>query len=443
MAVPHPDANVAGQESDVLLRLSREIIEYTRDLLLVCDGNDGIITEVNRRFEDITGWKREDWVGKPFAGLIYDEDLPRAFDLYVKGLKSQPVTGDLRLRTPTGEPRTLAFQNRPHMEKNKVVGVVMMGRDITDRRRLEIQLSRQTQQLEAILEHAPAGIMLFESAPDGAPHERARLTVVNRKAIELVGWFINPAMELGQLPESLHVTRDGGAAYPIEELPVTRVFVSGRVAIAGDLHIERPDDTGVQLRMSAAPILNEKKEVTAVLALFTEASEARDLDVQRQSLQAQLQGFFTAMPVGVVLFDRTGKLTFMNHGAEALLGAEGDSKLDSHEFARFFQIVREEPSSARPAGGARADDGAHREYPAAELPHLKVLETRDRVEADDLIVEAKDAARTRRYLKATALPQFDTKQNMIGVILMLQDSTDIRRFDAWQRQYHAVVEMAQ
>lgn len=65
-----------------------QVLQETSIPAVVAD-HQGLITEVNRRFEDVFGWRRDDIVGKPLATLI----PKRLHDAHHMGLSRFLVTG--------------------------------------------------------------------------------------------------------------------------------------------------------------------------------------------------------------------------------------------------------------------------------------------------------------------------------------------------------------
>src|SRR5438132_1353415 len=55
----------------------RTLVEGVRDIIFALSP-EGTIASLNPAFETITGWRREEWVGRPFERLVHPEDLPLA-----------------------------------------------------------------------------------------------------------------------------------------------------------------------------------------------------------------------------------------------------------------------------------------------------------------------------------------------------------------------------
>jgi PAS domain S-box-containing protein len=127
----------------------RTLVEGVRDVIFALSP-EGSITSLNPAFETITGWRREEWVGQPFEKLVHAEDLPFALELL-----GRVVRGDLRavsqfrVATAKDEYRMGEFSATPQLLEGRLIGILGIGRDVTERVQLEQQL-RQAQKMEAV-----------------------------------------------------------------------------------------------------------------------------------------------------------------------------------------------------------------------------------------------------------------------------------------------------
>ena len=127
----------------------RELVEDVREAIFTI-GWDGALTSVNRAGERILGWSREEWVGRPYLLLVHDEDRGLATEVFQRVMRGEkPESFELRLISSTGAPIALEFTVTPRTAGGGVVGVLGVGRDISERKRLEEQL-RQSQKMDAI-----------------------------------------------------------------------------------------------------------------------------------------------------------------------------------------------------------------------------------------------------------------------------------------------------
>ena len=127
----------------------RTLIEQARDAVFTLKP-DTTIASLNRAFEIITGFKCEEWVGRPFSPLIHPDDLPRAIEIFRRVMQNEkPPQFELRIRTRAGSVVTLEFTMTPYRQGKAVTSMMGIGRDVTERKQLEQQF-RQAQKMESI-----------------------------------------------------------------------------------------------------------------------------------------------------------------------------------------------------------------------------------------------------------------------------------------------------
>ena len=127
----------------------RTLVDGVRDVIFALSG-EGILTALNPVFEELTGWRREEWLGKPFAGLLHPDDVAIAMERFRVVLREAPrPTSQLRIRTRAGEYRLGEFHTSVQRREGQIIGIFGIVRDITDRVRLEEQL-RHAQKMEAV-----------------------------------------------------------------------------------------------------------------------------------------------------------------------------------------------------------------------------------------------------------------------------------------------------
>src|SRR5947208_2078935 len=95
-------------------------------------------------------WRHEAWVGQPFERLVHPEDLPLALELLGRVVRGElRPASQFRVRTAKGDYRVGEFSASPQLHEGRLVGILGIGRDVTERVQLEQQL-RQAQKMEAV-----------------------------------------------------------------------------------------------------------------------------------------------------------------------------------------------------------------------------------------------------------------------------------------------------
>ena len=97
----------------------RELVETARDAIFTIS-TDGNITSVNAAFESTTGWKREEWLGKPFTEVLHPNDVPGMRDRFGRSMKGEPQPlEEVRVKTKSDKYVLVESSTRSADEKRK------------------------------------------------------------------------------------------------------------------------------------------------------------------------------------------------------------------------------------------------------------------------------------------------------------------------------------
>ncbi|MGV3466515.1 MAG: PAS domain S-box protein [Heyndrickxia sp.] len=131
----------------------RSLIEYNPDLVYMVN-LDGIITQLNPAFEIISGYRREEFVGKPIFNLFIEDSREKfieQFKIIVNG--GNPTVSEVNITSKDGKKLTLNCTTVPMKINDQLVGVIGYGRDITKMKETEEHL-RKTEKLSVVGELA-------------------------------------------------------------------------------------------------------------------------------------------------------------------------------------------------------------------------------------------------------------------------------------------------
>jgi two-component system cell cycle sensor histidine kinase/response regulator CckA len=123
----------------------RELFENANDMVFTLD-LDGNFTAINRSGERITGYERDELLGRNFAQLVAPEDAESTYGLAGDG---DARTFECSIIARDGRRVPIEVASRLIREHGEAVGVQAIARDVSERRELEEKL-RQAQKLEAI-----------------------------------------------------------------------------------------------------------------------------------------------------------------------------------------------------------------------------------------------------------------------------------------------------
>jgi PAS domain S-box-containing protein len=132
------------KKSDQRLRdqqfYTRSLIESNIDALMTTDPS-GIITDVNKQMEALTGSTRDELIGAPFKDCFTDPDRAEAGIKLVLSEKS--VTDyELTARARDGKQTVVSYNATTFYDRNRTLqGVFAAARDVTEQKRVELELN--------------------------------------------------------------------------------------------------------------------------------------------------------------------------------------------------------------------------------------------------------------------------------------------------------------
>lgn len=119
----------------------RRLIEHSSDLISIVE-TDGRITFVSPSHERILGYEPEDLVGERVHERVHPEDRNRietAFEQFVTDSNGD-TTVEFRHETAAGDWIWLETRGQDHLDDPVIDGIVLVSREITDRKRRETAL---------------------------------------------------------------------------------------------------------------------------------------------------------------------------------------------------------------------------------------------------------------------------------------------------------------
>ncbi|MEO8382327.1 MAG: PAS domain S-box protein [Acidobacteriota bacterium] len=118
----------------------RALVEDVTDILYTVDA-EGRFASLSRSFERSTGYRAEDWIGKPFADLFMPQSRPAAMDHFQQALAGN--TGIIReydLPDRAGAVVTVEVSSQPRYVDGVLAGTIGMARDVTEQRTIARKL---------------------------------------------------------------------------------------------------------------------------------------------------------------------------------------------------------------------------------------------------------------------------------------------------------------
>jgi PAS domain S-box-containing protein len=118
----------------------RELVEDVTEILFTVD-RDGCFVSLNRSFERSTGYRIEEWIGRPFADLFMPHSVSAAVDHFTQALAGhERIIHEYDLRAQSGAVVTVEVSWQPRYVQGVVTGTIGMARDVTEQRNIARKL---------------------------------------------------------------------------------------------------------------------------------------------------------------------------------------------------------------------------------------------------------------------------------------------------------------
>ena len=135
------------------------VLENANDFIYMVDLK-GNFTFLNQKIEEF-GYKKSELINKPFPTILTEKYKRRRFTKTIREGLQQNY--EIEIKCKNGEVRSAVLSISPLQEtNNKITGILGILRDITDRKKAEEKLFRESQKLDDIVKGIGAGLTIVD-----------------------------------------------------------------------------------------------------------------------------------------------------------------------------------------------------------------------------------------------------------------------------------------
>lgn len=252
--------------------------------------------------------------------------------------------------------------------------------------------------IEALMQHIPDGITIA-SAPD------VNLKMVSRFGLEMAG---RPEEELlhvsfGDIAEKWNLFHPDGRRPADEELPLSKAVQKGEIIKNEQWVLERPDGTRLTILCNAGPILDRNGKILGGFVTWRDITGSLRIEQEIQDERELLKKVLEALPVGVWITDKCGRIIQGNTEARKIWGGIRYVGIDQYGDYKGWRVDTGEPIKPQDWAAARAI-------------------TKGEVSLNEEI-EIECFAGTRKIMLNSAVPIRTDDHGIIGAIVVNQDIT--------------------
>jgi diguanylate cyclase (GGDEF)-like protein/PAS domain S-box-containing protein len=275
---------------------------------------DFVIFDINQRGATMIGMQREKMLGQKACELIPACRSAGFYERYVQVLESgQPLEEEFELLLDGEPPRWLHHQIVPLED-----GVAITSRDITARKKTELEIRDNRSFLQSLIDHLPLLIYVKSVRPDSF----GKMLVWNSAAEAITGF--GAAQVVG---------RRDNEAFPADFSLVgadedRRMLADPMVVDLADKPFHRPDGSLHYLHTISVPLFDEDGLPEYILCIAEDVTQRRAQEQALRANQAELAAVNDASPLGLVRSDHAGHCTYVNRTFETITGLAREQALN-------------------------------------------------------------------------------------------------------------------
>lgn len=375
----------------------RSVVEGARDIIFTISV-DSTLTSLNPAFESVTNWSRSQWVGEPFVALLHPDDAGFCQDVVQAILeRGAPLTCSMQLSMKQGGYLTGEFVGTPQIRQGRVVGVLGIIRDVTERRRIEDALRVSEERLRSIVQSTTDAIVLVNAL--------MKVAFWNKGAEETFGYAADDI--IGQ-----PLTRIIQDRYQEQlERHVQRVRLLNGPHLASktlELVGRRRDGSEFPLELSVTSWKGKSDLFFTII--MRDISERRSAEEQLDRLHHHNQVVLNSAGEGIYGVDREGRLTFVNPAAAKMFGWDAQALIGQSLYTLVDRI-----------------DLAGQEWSDHSCPIVDTIKGGELREHVDSTFRRKDGTSFPVEYVSTPIQE---RGEIVGAVVVFKDTTERKRAEA-------------
>lgn len=354
----------------------------------------GLVTSLNPVATALTGWTPDEAVGRTLDEVfrIVNEQSRQPVDNPVRTVLAKGhvvgLANHTTLLARDGTERPIDDSAAPITDAaGRVLGVVLIFRDVTERRRAE----RSARLLASIVESSDDAIIGKDLNGIITSWNQAAERIFGYTAAEAIGrpvTMLAPPDRVDEMPAILTRLKQGER---VEHFDTVRRAKDGRL---------------VPISLTVSPVKDEDGEIVGASKIARDISERKRAEEALHEQKERLHATLTGIGDAVIVTDAEARVTMMNPVAQALTGWKDDAT--GRPLEEVFHIINEQTRQP-------VDSPVNRVMCEGVIVGL----------GNHTILIRKDD--TKRPIDDSAAPIRDREGNVMGCILVFRDTSERRR----------------
>jgi len=297
------DVTARQRAEEDITRLAA-IVESARDAIYGV-GLDGQILSWNRGAQLTYGYSADEILGRNVSILLPRENK-KELELIAERLLIGQTMHDFATvrRAKNGKRVSVSLTISPILDsRRKIMGASVIAHDVTAQKAAEEALRRAT---ESSVYASPVPIVAVDA--------RGSITTWNAAAEDAFGW------------KEEEVVGNPSPIIPEDEQAATEALYqrvsSGETVQGVELRRKKRDGSLLTVNVSAAPLRNEKGEVTGIIKFLTDITKQKTTEGALRAAEEKYRGIFQNAIEGIYQATRDGRLLSLNPAFARMFGLD-------------------------------------------------------------------------------------------------------------------------
>ncbi|UCF28951.1 MAG: PAS domain S-box protein [Chloroflexota bacterium] len=309
------------EELESQIKLVDGLLNAAQETVEIWDAQTLKYIKWNKTFRELTGYSDDEIATmNPVADFFDDSDLARAEAAYARLLQEGRAIEILTQINKDGNRIPLEYTGAiTHDNEGNPMQVIVIGRDITERKRAEEQLRFQALLLDTVEQS------VIVTDLDG------QVVYWNPFAERLFGWSAEEA--LGR--NTAQLMRDVDDEQVLQKDHEMRASLDSIGSWSGEYIARRRDGTHVPLQSTITMVTGVAKQPTHIIGISEDISERKRAEKALQDSEKEYRNLVEKISDIIYAVDTNGMITYLNPAVEALIGLPPE-ELVGQPFAQFI-----------------------------------------------------------------------------------------------------------
>lgn len=384
-------------QSESRFRTQATLLDNVTDVIVTIDMNR-VVTSWNTVSEKLTGITALEAVGRPYRDVIQTSYHPFTNEQVFGIVQSEGIwRGEISLTGFDGETRYLLHTiSLLKNEQGENTGMMGVGKDITERKRIEAQLQQSESFYRSLAANSLDGIILTDAT--------GKITHCGPSVFHVSGYSIEQLLGRNIFDfvneEDHSLAREAFASELKKESVINYAVMRLRHATRG----------WVWCTVRGHNLLHDPV-LKGLVIYFTDDSKRKMIEDRLRESERRFRNLIHNLKLGVILQNERSEMLVCNQAALDMLGITEEQLSGVIAFDPRWNVIHE--------------DGT--DFPGTEHPVPVAIATKRPVR-DVVMGVYRPLKNDRAWLLVNAEPVFDDDNNLINVICSFTDITEQRRF---------------